>query len=472
MSQPHGGFGPAIPPPAPTGGHPRWAAPLLIALSLAVLVSAGGLVWAIDQRLGPEPAAAEPAPPAPLPAEPIEATLAWQIPAPDTSSFDEEVREAGLWLHEDTVVRVMPDALVSYAVSDGSERWRMPLAAGRDSCTSSPRIDAGRIAVLSGMSCEHLIVVDLTSGEQQATIALGTTRMKAPYLQPAILGDTVAIGSWNGGAGFRISDGEQLWWHQPSGRCAETGFTVLEDRFVSRLECGTGCNDLGVCGYGHTGTGLRATTEDGEELWRWEFDYEVEGSRLDITGVISVEPLVIHVRLDGMFPGDERVFVVEDTRNSVLTEVGYEKNRHASPCSLQAPWWCGGALVGGDYLALSGMDAVGLSVFRLTTGELVGDVPADGATMRPIAMVEGELLVYRGERGEHPGALLAIDPETLAERTVMTLDANAAPEADMWGALGYDVRIAWDSRTRTLIMASAAFHTNAPRKETALLAYR
>ncbi|MFI9464949.1 hypothetical protein [Streptomyces xiamenensis] len=475
MSHLHGGFGPPVPLRPHHGGHPRWTAALLIALSLAVLASAGGLVWAVGQRLGAKRTATapvEPAAPARLPAEPIEATAAWHIPAPDLSIFDERVQQGGVWLYEDTVVRVMPEALVSYALADGSERWSMPLAAGSNGCTSSSQIDAGRIAVLSGMNCEYLVVVDLATGEDRATISLTSTRLKVPYQEPALLGDTVAVGSPLGGAGFRISDGEQLWWHEPGGRCVETGYTVLDDILVSEVACGTGCNDLGICGYGYAATGLRATTENGEELWRWEFGHEVEGSQLEIIGVISVDPLVIHARLDGTFGGVHRIFVVEDTRNSVLREVGYQKDRHLPPCTVLATWWCADAVVGGDYLAVSGMDTVGLSVFDLATGELVGDVPPEGRSMRPIAMVEDEFLVYRGEWEDRPGMVVAIDPQTMTQRTVMTLDEDAALEHDMWGIAGYGVRLVWDTPTRTLVMAATEISESARLPETSLLAYR
>lgn len=103
-------------------------------------------------------------------------------------------------------------------------------------------MDAQRIAVLAGMYCEHLIVVDLTTGEQVVTIALESARLLPSYGRPAILGDTVVVGSAGGGAGFRISDGEQLWWSPLDAECVETSFTVANGAFVSRLACGYDCN--------------------------------------------------------------------------------------------------------------------------------------------------------------------------------------------------------------------------------------
>ncbi|MGW7296280.1 hypothetical protein ACWGIB_28315 [Streptomyces xiamenensis] len=41
-----------------------------------------------------------------------------------------------------------------------------------------------------------------------------------------------------------------MWWHEPGGRCVETGYGALDDILVSELDCGTGCDGLGGCGYG------------------------------------------------------------------------------------------------------------------------------------------------------------------------------------------------------------------------------
>ncbi|MFE7051693.1 hypothetical protein ACFVAM_25365, partial [Streptomyces californicus] len=77
--------------------------------------------------------------------------------------------------------------------------------------------------------------------------------------------------------------------------------------------------------------------------------------------------------------------------------------------------------------------------------------------------VEDEFLVYRGEWEDHPGMVVAIDPQTMTQRTVMTLDEDATLEHDMWWVTGYGVRLVWDTHTRTLVMARcSADYASAP----------
>jgi hypothetical protein len=87
-------------------------------------------------------------------------------------------------------------------------------------------------------------------------------------------------------------------------------------------------------------------------------------------------------------------------------------------------------------------------------------------------MVEDEFLVYRGEWEDHPGMVVAIDPQTMTQRTVMTLDEDATLEHDMWWVTGYGVRLVWDTHTRTLVMASTEFSESVRQPETSLLTYR
>ncbi|MGW8850484.1 hypothetical protein ACWGNE_22255 [Streptomyces xiamenensis] len=402
-----------------TQAHPRWAAPFLIALAPAVTASVGGLVWAVQHRNEAERAlrAAGGSPrPAGLPAEPIDATLAWRAPSPDLSSFSERVDRGGLWLHDNAVVRVTPEALMSHGLATGEELWCVPLAAGVNGRLYSHRIDSDRIAVLSGMNCEHLLVIDVVTGEEHASFPLETARLAQPHAGLAILGDKVVVSSIAGSLGFR----------------------------------------------------------GGQELWRWTFDVETEGSRMEISGVISIDPLVVFAELDGSLH-TSRIYVVEDTGNQ-----SSEKSATTSPTGTMhraRVRTSGGATERwpmGDYLALTARGAVGLSIVDLSTGDLVGDVSANGRGNHPVAVVEGEILAYRPGTEALAGTVVAIDPETLLERMVMALDATAAAmEHDLWSSEINHVRMFWDIESHAFVMARGDY---APSREqqpgSALLAYR
>ncbi|MFE0691278.1 hypothetical protein ACFV0Z_24365 [Streptomyces xiamenensis] len=381
--------------------------------------SVGGLVWAVQHRNEAERAlrAAGGSPrPAGLPAEPIDATLAWRAPSPDLSSFSERVDRGGLWLHDNAVVRVTPEALMSHGLATGEELWCVPLAAGVNGRLYSHRIDSDRIAVLSGMNCEHLLVIDVVTGEEHASFPLETARLAQPHAGLAILGDKVVVSSIAGSLGFR----------------------------------------------------------GGQELWRWTFDVETEGSRMEISGVISIDPLVVFAELDGSLH-TSRIYVVEDTRESILREVSYDfTDRHHAPCESSHIWWCNRAVADGDYLALTARGAVGLSIVDLSTGDLVGDVSANGRGNHPVAVVEGEILAYRPGTEALAGTVVAIDPETLLERMVMALDATAAAmEHDLWSSEINHVRMFWYIESHTFVMARGDY---APSREqqpdSALLSYR
>src|SRR5690606_3291317 len=141
---------------------------LVVAVVLALLVG-GGVGAALLLGGGDEGDEAEPGP---SPSQerkndeggPADASLAWQLPAPEVT--EEEINEdsRGVWISGDTVVRAIGDAITGWDLGTGEEAWRLPLELSEGNCEASRNAWEDRVAVLQGRDCEELTVVDIARG--------------------------------------------------------------------------------------------------------------------------------------------------------------------------------------------------------------------------------------------------------------------------------------------------------------------
>ncbi|WP_345025800.1 hypothetical protein, partial [Streptomyces sedi] len=366
-----------------------------------------------------------------LPSEPIESSLAWEVPPLEVGEGDNLVRSGGAWFTDDALVRVLGNDLVSYDLATGQENWTLPFELSGGDCNASANVDENRIAILQGRDCEVISVVDIAAGEEIASIPLNNSITPGRHERPAILGDTVAVGWGIGGGLYQISTGEQLFVSSSEGgnECVENAYMVVDQQFISRVECGL---------FGDGGGRVRATNEEGDPSWEWEFT-DFEGEPMDVRSVLSVEPLTLVVDVgESLSDSSEKIVVINEDRTEIEHVLDYDIDRYLQPCEGQAFPSCPLGVVHEDYLYLATGNIGGdnaVVAFNLTTGQAEYEAPAiNGGQVRPFAEQDGKILAYQPATSELEGMVVALDPAAEELSPVMALDRTALPKE--YGMMG------------------------------------
>ncbi len=405
----------------------------------------------------------------PLPGEPISASLAWELPSPEVSEEESIIDARGTWLTEDAFVRVTADALVSYDLESGAENWSLPFEFSGGDCLPSGNVSENRVALLQGRDCEVLTVVDIAAGQEVMTLPIDSEWPTYSGSVPAILGDTVALGTGVAGLGFSISEERMIWESRASDDCRESAYTVVDDMFVAQLTCGLG---------GDEGGSIRATNEAGDELWEWPYEATYEDEPFEVDSVISTEPLVVQATVgeDIMAPDVTRILVIDENYEEIAVELDFDTNRHLTPCETGtfANCWLGVEHEGFLYLPSNvpyGDNAV--EAFDLGTGRPLYEVPAiNGGQILPFGVQDGQILAYQVASDALEGMVVAIDPETEEARPVMALDRAARPQeyALMAGIFVHDQQLFWQNNT--LVLANRSFYSSDGPEVRSALVYR
>lgn len=478
-ASPPGPYGPAgwAPPGAPVPGNPAGGngarLALIIAVVVALVLAGGGTVWLLSDSAedttssdkgdtggngnggadsGGSGGGGEP--------ETISASLAWEVPAPEVSEEDIIVAAEGAWFTRDTLVRLMDDAIVSYDLATGKERWSVPLERGGGDCQASPTASENRIAVLRGRDCEELTVLDIATGQELTTFPLTGEFTPGEYDYPAILGDTIAV-SWGiGGSGYSL-DGEQLWRTSDSEPCPETSYAVMDGMFVSQTECGF---------VGDEGGSIRATDESGTELWEWEYEPTYEGEELQVNSVISADPLVVSARLgDDIVDAEAHIFVIDEKHRTIKHDLDFDLDRYPDPCQVNTLAQCSAAVAHDGRLYLPNLAKGGgdneISVYDLTTGQAiyeVGPITSTGGALRPFGVSDDKILVYQAGTFDVEGMVMTLDPETEELSPLMALDHETRErEATMMSSAFLQENVPlWHENT--LVLLSRKFYTDDP----------
>ncbi|WP_086160107.1 nucleoporin [Streptomyces marincola] len=485
-----GGF--ATPPPGPGGpkGRGRRGVVLAAVAAFAVLVGGGGAVWLLTGvQDDPAPAAGDGADGGaddgaeggargeagngaglPLPTEAIGASLAWEVPAPEVSEDENIIDAKGTWLIEDAFVRVTPDSLVSYDLATGQENWSLPFEFSGGDCLPSSNVSDNRVALLQGRDCEVLTVVDIAAGTEVMSMQIESEWPTSAGSVPAILGDTVAVGTGVAGLGFSISRQEMIWRPPANSDCRESDYLVVDDMFVSQLSCGFA---------GDEGGSIRATDESGDtELWEWAYGPTYEGEPFEVQSVVSVDPLVVTAAVGEDYTAADhaRVLVIDEDHEEVAVELDYDQDRYMRPCETNSfdNCWLGVEHEGFLYLPSNvpyGDNAV--EAFDLSTGQPLWEVPAiNGGQILPFGVQDGQILAYQVASTELEGMVVAIDPATEEVRPIMALDRAARPQehALMSGLFVHDQHIIW--RDNTLVLANRSFYSSDGEDVRSVLVYR
>ncbi|RMI37472.1 outer membrane protein assembly factor BamB family protein, partial [Streptomyces triticirhizae] len=474
-------------PPGSSGGSKRppvWA--LVLGVVLVVLLAGGGTWFLVsdgDKNTSAQNRDAGGGDPDPeggteggggeggggtLPAEPIQSSLAWEVPPIEVATDEILARSKGAWFVDDALVRVLGNELISFDLATGQENWSLPFELSGGDCNASPNVDENRIAILQGRDCEVVSVVDISAGEEITSIPLNNAITPDQYDFPAILGDTVAV-SWGiGGGGYQISTGDQLWVSSTETRdCAEVSYMVVEQEFISLMECGW---------LGEEGGSVRATDEAGNPTWEFEFA-ELEGEPVEVRSLISVSPLTLLINVgEELMDGSEKIVVVNEDRTDFEHVLDYDSTRYVTPCETLMFPSCPLGVVHEGYLYLATNDVAGdnaVVAFNLSTGQAEYEADAiNGGAIRPFAVQDGKILAYQPADYELEGMVVALDPETEEVSAVMALDRAAREKeyAMMGGGMfPHDNLPMWHENTLVLVDRTTYEDEESPPS---VLAYR
>ncbi|WP_207957833.1 PQQ-binding-like beta-propeller repeat protein, partial [Streptomyces sp. YIM 98790] len=380
-----------------------------------------------------------------LPGEVIEGGLVLEVAQPEVTEDEGLIYADGFYVVEDTFIRFMREGLAAWDLTTGEQAWTLPLDKG--DCKATPEPSQNRIAVLQGRDCEHLTIVDLSTGQEVWTQELVGDITPSTYDIPAILGDTVAVGTAVGGQGWSISKQEQLWATKPGEECVEEAYWNWEDtNFLSKMGCGF---------LGDTGS-LRFTDEAGQELWEWEWPAELDGEEVRFESVVSVDPLVVKMDV-GTDWADAQIqyWVIDEQRKDIKHVLPYDEERHNDPCEVNTLAGCPGGVVVDDMLFIAGSDAENAVIaFDLNTGTAPYEVkPINGGQIIPMGEIDGKILAYQPAGTDLEGMVVAIDPATEQAEPVMTMDPAARDkEYTLYSSIyGYDDRAYWKNNRFFLV---------------------
>jgi outer membrane protein assembly factor BamB len=463
--------------PAPRRGASGAQIALIIAAVVALLLAVGGTVLLVSGSDEKSPTAEgenggnqggrdegeDGGGEVELPAEPVNATLGWSTPVPEVTAEEFTMGARGSWVTDEHLVRTLDDAITAYDLQTGEEAWSLPLELSGGDCNASPTASDNRIAVLQGRDCEELTVIDIAAGEELRSIPIDLDMTGGALSDdsfPAVLGDTIALGWGTGGAGYSMSSGEQLWKSTSTEEnCPEVSYAVFGDTFVSQRACGF---------VGDEGGRIRATTEDGDELWEWEYGPEHEGQKLTVHSVVSVEPLVVTAWLDDDYE-KETIFVIDEDHQEIAHTLDYDIERYQSPCMINTLIDCKMSVVHDGFLYLAsqtpGTDNA-VVAFDLSSGQPLYEVepfyeegtgPVNGSAteIRPFAVQDGQILAYQRDTFDDTkaGMVVAIDPAAEEATPVMHLDPAATDQEAAAGSPSdpQELRLIWHENTLLMI---------------------
>ncbi|WP_024756608.1 PQQ-binding-like beta-propeller repeat protein [Streptomyces exfoliatus] len=465
-----GGYTPPEPPPR----RRRFGKGPLIATVVALaLVAASGWVYALaDGRWGgpTAPVADKPAgdgkAPGPSVTPTPSRTPAARTPTPQRVPTSEELnagREAGdaiawiaddrtdlprrsvklypLWIVGDAVVQAGYEKVTARRLSDGTEKWSVPLPASVCEVPNNPTPD-GKIVVVyksnrawNGNRCNQLQMIDLRTGKAGWRKRLTETGSMDGTItvNSAISGGTLAIVQSMKAAAYRVDTGAKLYdipLENP-GKC-----------YPDNLAGGTRLVVSSTCAIsvdrGKSYHQLRELDpRTGKVRWRYRTQ-----PGWSVGKMLSVDPVVFTTYHHEKLTDDWRVVALKpggklritiDARPKGFT---YCAGAGDSGGNMQL---CPGTAVGKDIVFLGGIDRVG--GYSLDTGKLVWGVKSSDSTLHPLRADGGPYaLVYEAASADRPGGIIRFGPGSADTKKQVLLHpetARAVERRMLAGRLAY-----------------------------------
>ncbi|MFB6815970.1 PQQ-binding-like beta-propeller repeat protein [Streptomyces sp. NPDC056347] len=444
------GAPPQTPPGGPAGGPTggggffRGRRGAVVGGVLAVALLAGGGVWLATGGDDKTPDAKKSA--SPTPVTPTNKPTGKETPGPSDLRAEADgintLRAKGeakvLWLQEggvdlprtgdsaygpwfagDIVAKAMFRTVSGYSVTDGKEKWSLPLSGKVCAAPSQPTTD-GKIVIGvetgngNKAECNGLQMVDLTTGKAgwHTTYRRRGLWDGLSNIAMATNGNTVTVGRTTRTDAYRISDGKVLFGELP-GNCQPFGFASGPEG-IAAASCQTAADD-------HKEQLVeRIDPTTGKLLWK----YKVKKG-WEVANFYSLDPLVVSLEKKEEDKWAILVLNANGTYRSQLVGAAGEDYRVecdnffiSSSGNLDN---CSGAAADGRsvYLAtkpdLSGKSGSTptnkVVAFDLSSGKPKWRAAAPaGQTMMPLRMENGRLQLYVEPETKKGGAIAALSP--------------------------------------------------------------
>jgi PQQ-like domain len=442
-------------PGGPGGGGPfkgRTAA--IIGAAVAVLLVAGGVVWAVGGDDDKKPEANGSASPSATASGPVnpgdgsgdggkesdpedynadrqdgEAKVLWYKSAPDAPGKGADA--PGQWITDQVAVKAAYKQVFGYKVADGAPAWT-PIEFPQEICAASRQAtDDGKAVVAykdgakDGAKCNQLVEIDLATGKKGWTQKLpeGALFDSTLSVELSISKDTLVVGRSQSGVGFAMSDGHQIWSkkEERDGACFPSGFTG-GSRVILALSCGAGQS---------------SEHEKVEELdpatgkTKWSKDLPKGWS---LSRVYSTSPVVLYLSNDDKKQWN--ISTLKDNSGTTRSQVDTDAS-FAPECGwaildrdLQG---CTGTAADADTLYLPTDTKSGpneIVALNLSTGKEKWRVkPPSDTKIMPLKVEGGNVIAYQAPSYDKGGAVLSIP--TSGSHTPKTLLQNPESTADI-----------------------------------------
>ncbi|MEU5435528.1 PQQ-binding-like beta-propeller repeat protein [Streptomyces sp. NPDC020719] len=338
----------------------------------------------------------------------------------------------GPWVVGDTVVKAMYKEVTGYSVTDGKQKWSVPLDAPLCGAPHETTAD-GKIVIgvqennTKNAKCNQLQQVDLAAGKAGWKVPVPSEGLFdiMTSFDMAISGNTVSLARMGTVSGFSVTDGKKVFGGTKDGNCRADAFAG-----------GAKLIAAGSCTVGGDSQAMDQVQEldpaTGKAKWTKQFPKGWKVAR-----VFSVDPLVVYLTNKDKkqynittFKPDGSVRSELDSKDSFQPECGWAIMER----DLRG---CLGTAADADTLYLptepkqGGGDGYSrtnvIVAFDLGTGkEKWRSSPGDGRTMLPLQVEGGKLLAYIAPTSGQGGAVASIAPSGGKPSVVLQNPASTA----------------------------------------------
>ncbi|MBY8870037.1 outer membrane protein assembly factor BamB family protein, partial [Streptomyces sennicomposti] len=268
--------------------------------------------------------------------------------------------------------------------------------------------------------CSQIAAIDLDAGKKLWTQTVKSGDELISFDNVTLSGNTVAVGSTNGGAALSLADGKVLWSPKTGDTCYDIGYGG-GDKLVAVRECGQ---------YG-SGRLLIQTLDPTSGKVASEYKM---APGIEYASVISTNPLVV-----GASPGDSDegqgisdLFSIDNKTGALRARIPVPPEQSAARCEgVERLEECTDIVVGNGkvYVATPEHDVGGdviaktneVVAFDLATGKATGQRADAGAgyTLHPLRMDGGNIVAYNEPAIRKSGQVVSIDGTTFKSTVLL-----------------------------------------------------
>jgi hypothetical protein len=362
-----------------------------------------------------------------VPADPTAKAL-FQVPSPAVKDKDDSYVVSGSWLTDKVYAKSGIAEVVGYDRNKGTRLWTIKLPG--PVCQASNHVTAdGRTAIAfqpkmppknSSAGCSQVAAIDLNSGTKLWTKTAGSGDQLVTWDNITVGGNTVAVGSTDGGAAFDISTGKALWTPKATDGCYDAGYGG-GDKLVAVRKCGSYDSPV-----------LHIQTIDptsGKVLSEYKMTQGIE-----YAAVVSTNPLVVAADVGdsaGDGSGISDFFSIDNKTGALRSHISAPGKTYAARCDdIDQLDHCSGLAVGNDrlYIATEQHDGSGaysrtneIVAFDLATGKQTGQRAdaGDGYTISPLRMDGKNVIAYKAPPYDKGGQIVSVDGSSFKETKLL-----------------------------------------------------